>query len=123
MTYCLKCRKEFQDWVALCPDCSLSLVDSLPELSKSEIKPESWEEPTKELLIHIATTSTEQLAKVWAGILKVEGIDSFIKSGDWYMSVAIPYYPPSYEIHVLDSTAELAKKLLKPAIDDGESIT
>jgi hypothetical protein len=123
MPYCLKCREEFQDWVTLCPDCSLSLVNSLPELTKPEPKTESKKEPIKEPLVHVATAPNESMAKIWAGILKVEGIDSFIKGGDWYMSIAIPFYPPNYEIHVLESQAEKANMILESFIRDSESTT
>lgn len=118
MRYCPTCREEFQDWVKLCPDCSLSLVDSLPELSK----PEPKKEPIKEPLVHVATAPNESVATMWVGILKDEGIDSFIKGGDWFMNVAIPSYPSSKEIHVLASQAEKAKKLLEPLIDENESM-
>ncbi len=45
MPYCSKCREEFQDWVTMCPDCSVSLVDILPEPPVP--KPESKEKPVK----------------------------------------------------------------------------
>ena len=70
MSYCLKCREEFQDWVKLCPDCSLALVDSLPELSKSEPEPELKKEPAREPLVHVATVPNESVAAMWAGILE-----------------------------------------------------
>jgi len=138
MSYCLKCREEFQDWVKLCPDCSLALVDSLPELSKPEPEPESKKEPIKEPLVHVATAPNESVATMWAGILEEEGIDSatmwagileeegidsFIKGGDWYMGAAIPFAYLGQEIHVLESQAEKAKLILEPLIRDSESTT
>lgn len=123
MPYCLKCREEFQDWVKLCPDCSLSLVDSLPELTKSEPKAESKKEPIKEPLVHVITAPNESVATMWAGILEEEGIDSFIKGGDWYMGAAIPFAFLGQEIHVLESQADKAKMILEPLTRDSESST
>ena len=31
MPFCPKCRGEFQDWVEVCIDCGVPLVDTLPE--------------------------------------------------------------------------------------------
>lgn len=123
MPYCPKCREEFQDWVTMCPDCGVSLVDILPKppAPKPEPKPEPKEEPIKEPLVHVATAPNEQVATMWAGVLEEEGIDSFVRGGDWYMSAAIPFFPSNYEIHVLASQAEEAKKILDPLIRDSET--
>ena len=32
--FCPNCRDEFQDWVKMCPDCHVNLVDNLPPSSK-----------------------------------------------------------------------------------------
>ena len=97
------------------------MVDSLPELSKPE--PQAKKEPAKEPLVHVATAPNELVAAMWAGILAEEGIDSFIKGGDWYMGAAIPFSSLSHEIHVLESKAEKAKLILEPLIRDSEFIT
>jgi hypothetical protein len=123
MPYCLKCREEFQNWVKLCPDCSLALVDSLPELSEPEPVPVPKEEPIKEPLVHVATAPNEAVATMWAGILEEEGIDSFIKGSDWYMGAAIPFASLGQEIHVLESQAEKAKLIVEPLIRDSKSTT
>jgi len=124
MPYCPKCREEFQDWVTICLDCSVSLVDILPEppTPKPEPKPEPKEKPSKEQLVHVATAPTEQLAMMWAGILEDEGIYSLVKGRDWYMGAAIPFYSFNHEIHVLASQAEEAKKILDPLIRDSETM-
>ena len=121
MPYCLKCREEFQDWVTLCPDCSLALVDSLPELSKPKQKPEPKEEPIKEPLFHVATAPNESLAIMWAGILENEGIYALIKSGDLKAAYYMPSLLSSCEIHVLESQVEKAKLILEPLIRDSET--
>lgn len=122
MPYCPKCREEFQDWVMVCPDCNVSLLDILPDLPapEPELKPEPKEKPSKEPLVHVATAPNEQMAMIWAGILEEEGIDSFVKGKDWYMSAAIPFYSFNHEIHVLASQAEQAKRILAPLIGDSE---
>ena len=119
MPYCPKCREEFQDWVTMCPDCGVSLVDILPEPPVP--KPEPKEEPIKEPLVHVATAPNEQVAMVWAGVLEGEGIRSLVKGRDWYMGAAIPFYSFNHEIHVLASQAEEAKKILDPLIRDSET--
>jgi hypothetical protein len=121
MPYCLKCREEFQDWVKLCPDCSLALVDSLPELSEPEPEPKPKQEPIKEPLVHVATTPDESLATMWSGILENEGIHALIKSGDLTAAYYMPSLLSSCEIHVIASQAEQAKKILEPLIRDTES--
>lgn len=60
---------------------------------------------------------------MWVGILEEEGIDSFIKGGDWYMGAAIPFASLSHEIHVLESQVENANLILEPLIRDRESLT
>lgn len=45
MRYCPKCREKFQDWVTLCPDCKIPLVDKLPEQPAQ--KPEPKKKPGK----------------------------------------------------------------------------
>ena len=123
MPYCLKCREEFQDWVTLCPDCSLALVDSLPELSKPEPKTEPKKEPIKEPLVRIVTAPNEPVATMWAGILENEGIYAMIKTGDLKAAYYMPSLLSSCEIHVLESQAEKAKMILEPLIRDSESTT
>jgi len=71
--------------------------------------------------VHVATAPTEQLAMMWAGVLEDEGIESFVKGRDWYMSAAVPFYPSSHEIHVLASHAEKAKRILAPLIGGSEA--
>ena len=93
MPYCPECRDEFQEWVMVCPDCDVPLVDILPELTVDEpaSRPGSTVEPSQEKLAYIATAPNESLAMLWAGILENEGIPSFIKGGDWYISEAMPF--------------------------------
>jgi len=60
MPYCPKCREEFQDWVTMCPDCNVSLMDILPEPAAPEPEPtpKPKEGPIKEPLVHVATASS-----------------------------------------------------------------
>jgi len=73
---------------------------------------------SKEPLVYIATAPNEPLVRMWAGILENEGIHSFVKGIDWYLGVSIPYLFPNYEIHVLSSQAEKARKILAPLLKD-----
>lgn len=116
MSYCPKCREEFQSWVTECLDCKVPLVDILPELPLPEPKPK--EESIKEPLVHLVSAPSELMAKMWAGILEDEGIFSFVKGGDWYMRAAIPLLDSNYEIHVVASQVEKAKKILEPFLKD-----
>jgi len=110
MPYCPKCRDEFEDWVEVCPDCRIALVNELPATPDSK----QIDEP----LVHIATVQSEPLATMWKGILENEGIHSLIKSRDLR---AAGYVPPllSYcEIHVLASQVEKAKQIVAPLLED-----
>jgi len=104
MPYCPKCRDEFQDWVEVCPDCKVSLVEELPIQPKHE----EMEEP----LVHIATASNEPLAMMWAEILENKGINSLVKRGDLGPAMYTPSLLSHCEIHVLASQAEKARQIL-----------
>jgi len=45
--YCPKCREEFQDWVKVCPDCGVALVDKLPAEKLPAEKPPAKKPPAK----------------------------------------------------------------------------
>ena len=114
MPYCPKCSGEFQNWVQVCPDCGIALVDKLPRPPAPKPKAKLSKEP----LVYIATAPNEPLARMWAGILEDEGIDSLVKSIDlsaaWYM----PFNYSNNEIHVLASQAEKAREILAPLLKD-----
>ena len=110
MPYCPECRDEFQEWVRVCPDCGVALVDDLPELPEREEK----DEP----LVYIATAPNEPVAMMWAEILENEGIHPLVKSGELQAAMYMPSLLSRCEIHVIDSQAEEAKEILAPFLED-----
>ena len=105
MPYCPKCYDEFQDWVEVCPDCKIALVEKLPVQPKRE----EMDEP----LVYIATAPNEPLAMMWTGILENEGIHSLVKSRDLRAAMYVPSLLSHCEIHVLASQAEKARRILE----------
>jgi hypothetical protein len=104
--YCPKCRDEFQDWVKVCPDCNVALVEKLPPTPRKRKK---QDEP----LVHIATAPNEAVANIWSGILEEQGIPCLLQGGEVRPAMyVLPYQP--YEIYVLASEVKKAKKILAP---------
>ncbi len=116
MPYCPKCRGEFQNWVQVCPDCGVALVDMLPELPP--VKPKPKAKLSKEPLVYIATAPNEPLARMWAGILENEGIYSLVRGSDLGAAMYVPSLLSHSEIHVLASQAEKAREILIPLLED-----
>ena len=116
MPYCPECCDELQEWVKICPDCGVALVDKLPEPPTSKLKPKakSGEDP----LVHIATAPNEPLAIMWTEILENEGIHSLMKSRDLRAAMYMPSLLSHCVIHVLASQAEKAKQILAPFLED-----
>ena len=56
MPFCPNCRDEFEDWVKLCPDCHIALVNELPPLPKTPFPPpvlkENWEKFRSNTRLH-----------------------------------------------------------------------
>ena len=109
MPYCPNCRDEFQDWVKICPDCQVPLVEELPELPEMK--------PSKEPLVHVATAPSESIAYMWAGILEDNGIKCLVKSAE--LKAAMYFLPThqQHEIYVLKPSAAKAKKRIKPIVE------
>ena len=83
MPFCPNCRGEFQDWVTVCPDCSVPLVDTLPEEPPKE--PEEslvWRQVPAEV-VHIASFQYSAEAHLARAKLESEGIPAFVS--DEYM--------------------------------------
>jgi hypothetical protein len=106
MTYCPKCRDEFQDWVKVCPDCKVALVEQLPVQPKDE--------RTDEQLVYIATAPNESVANMWSGILEEHGIRCLLKSANLRAAMYAFTYNMTCQIHVLASQAAQAKEILGP---------
>jgi hypothetical protein len=108
--YCPECRDEFQDWVKVCPDCNVALVEKLPPIPKRKKK---RDEP----LVHIATAPNEMIANMWSGILKEQGINCLLKGSELKAAMYSLTFNQPYEIHVLASVAERAKEILAPFLN------
>ena len=107
MPFCPNCRNEFQDWVEICPDCKVALVDELPDL------PPKLKNPVDPIM-YIGTAPNEPIAYMWAGILEDNGIKCLIKQANLraaMYSLIINHY---CTIHVNKSTALRARRILKP---------
>ena len=109
MPYCPQCRNEFQDWVKLCPDCKVALVERLPVQHKDE--------ETDEPLVYIATAPNESVASMWSGILEEHGIRCLLKSANLRAAMYAFTYNMTCQIHVLASQAERAKEVLSPLLN------
>lgn len=104
MPYCPKCCDEFQDWVKVCPDCGVALVDKLPASPRRERHDES--------LIQIATAPSEAVAHMWKGVLEDHDIRCLLRSTDLNAAMYVLPGNLQYEIHVLASEAERAAQIL-----------
>ena len=107
MPFCPKCRDEFQDWVEVCPDCGVALVDELPAPPKPPKK-----EGFDDRIMRIATAPNEAVAHIWAGILEEEGIPCLLQSPYLQSSMYSVFSNQPYLIYVLKTNAHRAKKLL-----------
>lgn len=108
MPYCPKCRSEFQDWVKVCIDCNVDLVDDLPELPP-KLKPKA-----PERLVKIATFSHAIEAHLHRTKLESEGIHSFVTdeymvTTQWLYSTALG----GVKLWVRESDVEKAQQILK----------
>jgi len=110
MPYCPKCHDEFQDWVKVCPDCNVALVDELPVLHRRELR--------EERLVHIATAPNEIVANMWSGILEENGIHCLLKGGGLQAAMYASPLSVAYEIHVLESEADNASEILTPFLEE-----
>ena len=116
MPYCPECRDEFQDWVKVCPDCNVALVEKLPPLPKRK-KLVSKRKKRDEPMVHIATAPNDMIANMWLGILKEHGIGCLLKSDDLRAAMYSFTYNQQCKIYVLVSEAEKAKEILAPLLN------
>ncbi len=85
MPYCPRCHDEFQDWVKVCPDCGLDLVDHSSKVYFKSVP---------EKLVTVADYYFSPLAYLSQAKLESEGILSFvfdehILNANWLYLVAI----------------------------------
>jgi len=112
MSYCPKCRDEFQDWVEVCPDCHVALVDELPPLPEPPPR-----KGRNDPLVHIASAPNEAVATMWSGILEENGIRCLIKSGQLRAAMYVLPYNQQCEIYVLASESDRASQILAPFLE------
>ncbi len=109
MPFCPKCRDEFEDWVKICPDCGLELVDTRPEKPPRQKKVIS-----SEPLVTVATFSYPLEAHLSRAKLESEGIEGFVADehmviANWLYSIAIG----GVKLWVKKSDAEKAAEILR----------
>jgi len=110
MPYCPQCGEEFQGWVKVCLDCGVALVDHSPAPPPRDRR----DEP----IVHIATAPNEQIAQLWAGILKDNGIRCMVKRTRPWMTRYAFAFNQQCTIHVLASEAERASRILLDLSED-----
>ena len=113
MPFCPKCRDEFQDWVSVCPDCRVKLVDKLKPLPKPTLLKPVKNKLPHEKLITIARFSHPEEAYIIAARLESEGISSFVADEhtikvNWLLSNAIG----GVRLQVRESDAAETKRIL-----------
>jgi hypothetical protein len=72
MPYCPNCRGEYEPGIDKCPDCNLTLVDSLP--------PEDAIADPNGLLVEVFVAAGDEEAIIVKGLLESEGIECSLSS-------------------------------------------
>lgn len=109
MPYCPECGDEFQDWVKICPDCHVALVDELPDIPEVEMRGGR--------LVHVATAPNEIEARIWEGILEENGIHCMIKVTEG-LNIYVSPLALEHKIYVLESDADEAGEILGSLTDE-----
>jgi hypothetical protein len=73
--YCPNGDGAFDDWVASCPECGSSLVDTPPDLDALD------EERAHAIPAYLVTAPNEIEANLIAGLLRAEGIPVMLRPG------------------------------------------
>lgn len=115
MPYCPECHDEFEDWVKVCPDCGVALVDEMP----TQFTPPD-PATRDESVVYLATAPNEAVAAMWSGILAEHGIQSMFKRGH-LATMGYALTGQHCQLHVLRSEAERASQILAPFTEDGAS--
>jgi hypothetical protein len=118
MPFCPKCRDEFQDWVKVCPDCGVELVEKLEPLPE-RVRPAS---PPPLNLVTVATFSYPAEAYLASAKLESEGIqstvaDDYIVTIYWMLSNAIG----GVKLQVREEDAETAAEVLRTPVQNAGS--
>jgi len=116
MPFCPKCRDEFQDWVKVCPDCKIELVeklDPLPLKEDSMLPIPPMPAPTKGI-ITAATFYFPAEAHLAATKLNSEGIWSFV--ADENIGKIYGGAFGGIKVQVREEDAKNARKILRPMV-------
>jgi hypothetical protein len=104
MPFCPQCREEFQEWVEVCPDCGVALVDKLEPIPRPPEPPEPPPPPPLKIsksifdarnqVVTVALYYYPGEAYLAAAKLEWEGIPVFVANArtvnnDWLLSGAI----------------------------------
>ena len=110
MPFCPNCRDEFQDWVKVCPDCKVDLVEQLPS-------PPDTEKPyyIQTNLVTIASFPYPGEAYIMSSKLEAAGIWSFVADArivnlNWMLCGAIG----GVKLQVRENDAKEALEILQP---------
>lgn len=103
MKYCPKCKTEYEDWVKLCADCEVTLVNHLPK----EVVTDKQGQNLVTVYTHIIESSIELVKTA----LESEGIKCFVKGVD-RMRASLSF-GTGLELQVPEKDRTRAEKIIK----------
>ena len=74
MKYCPKCKTEYEDWVKLCADCEIALINQLPKEVIADKQGQNF--------VTVYTHLIESYVDLTKAALEGEGVRCFIKGID-----------------------------------------
>ncbi|HKB80118.1 MAG TPA: DUF2007 domain-containing protein [Thermoanaerobaculia bacterium] len=104
MPYCPKCREEFRDEITECPEDKVPLVEELP-YQAVPAEGTTW--------VEIASTGTDDEARLLQGFLQSEGIETSIENVKFTMEPVNFGDMSDIRIYVSAEDEEQALKLLR----------
>ncbi len=112
MPYCPTCKQEFEG-VDECPDCKTKLVEELP-FQAVPAKGDTW--------VEIASTGTEDEAKLLQGFLQTEGIPAEIENVKFSMEPVNFGTMGDIRIYVSAEDEQRALELLRQRQNEWEKL-
>jgi hypothetical protein len=114
MPFCPKCRDEFQEWVQVCPDCHVPLVDVLKSIEKQSAG--SKRHRVRDNIVTIASSLHPEEAYILSEKLKAAGLRAFV--ADEHMAGIFGLPPVSTRgasVQVFESNSAEARKIISAA--------
>ena len=109
MPFCPKCKYEYREGIARCPDCDLPLRAHLREEPKAEPMEDAW--------VVVATAANEMEARVIRGVLESAGIPVWERADIVKVLNPLSIGPLAEEsIAVPESRVEDASNILRDAL-------